>query len=268
VDVEDAPRTPRTRASVAYGITALLYVVGFLPSTASALHALAAPPTVTTAEGWAVLTTVTAQVSMDVGVTVLALLLAGRQGFGLRELGLRWPSSRRARRADVDLVALTLASGFAASWVAAGLGASGTAYGWFHNPIPLLVASLLAGPAEEIALLAVPVVLLRSAGQSFGRIAALILVLRVSYHLYYGRATPGVAVWVIVVLIAFWRTGRALPLVLAHSGWDLLAVVLRYGAPPATRALVMGLLLMVLVVMGLAYVHRLRRRPETTDVGS
>lgn len=268
MEVAEGPQTPRTRASAAYGIIALLYIVGFLPSTASALRTLAAPPAVTTAEGWVVLTTVTVQLSMDVGVTVLALLLAARHGFGLRELGLLWPASPPAWRTDVDLAALTLASGFAATWVAVGLGGvTGTAYNWFHNPMPLLVASLLAGPAEEIALLAVPVVLLRSAGQSFGRIVVLVLALRMSYHLYYGRATPAAAVWVLVVLIAFWRTGRALPLVLAHSGWDLLTVGLGYGASPATRVLVLGLLLLVLVLIGLARLLRPGRGPTTSGVG-
>ncbi|MDA4829716.1 CPBP family intramembrane glutamic endopeptidase [Kocuria rhizophila] len=82
-------------------------------------------------------------------------------------------------------------------------------------------SSAAAGFREEIFLLAVPVLLLRSAGQRWRLIIPLLAVLRVSFHVYYGPACVVLLVWAALAVVMFRYTQSVWPLVLAHSLYDV-----------------------------------------------
>ena len=48
----------------------------------------------------------------------------------------------------------------------------------------------------------------------------MVLVLRGSYHIYYGPGVVGILVWAALFYWIYLRTGNVLVLMVAHAGWD------------------------------------------------
>lgn len=80
---------------------------------------------------------------------------------------------------------------------------------------------LLAGPFEETLFLALPVVALRRGGYSWTTVCVVAVLLRVPFHLYYGWSALALAVWAVLMVALYRRTGTVVPIVLAHSTWNL-----------------------------------------------
>jgi hypothetical protein len=259
------------RPPAAYAWVVLLYLVAFLGSTTNAVllatgrvtpDLAAAAPT-----GWAAVATIAQLLGWGLGAVALALVVAGRYGFGPAEVGLRPAVGRAARMRDVNLAAVVVAGGVLTAGVMTAIAsvtgyavASGLGWSWYA-----VVLALLAGPLEEVVVLAVPVLLLRSARQPLWRIALLLLALRLSYHVYYGWPSVGIVVWGVVALTVYWRTGRVLPVVIAHSGWDVFLAALRVLPAALVGVAEVGVLL---VLAGLGLVALLRRlRPREPGPG-
>jgi hypothetical protein len=81
-------------------------------------------------------------------------------------------------------------------------------------------ASLAAGVVEETVVLAFVVTTLRQAGRPLAEIVIVAVLLRCSYHDYYGPGVVGIAVWATVFLWLFLRTGSIVPLIIVHFFWD------------------------------------------------
>jgi hypothetical protein len=99
-----------------------------------------------------------------------------------------------------------------------------------------LATSAGAGFSEEIAILAFPIVLVAALRPDLGRggtrvLVAVLVALRLSYHLEYGIAALALLPWALLSAIVYLRTRALVPLVLAHITYDvLLAVDLRVEA--------------------------------------
>jgi hypothetical protein len=99
-----------------------------------------------------------------------------------------------------------------------------------------VINSGMAGPAEELALLALVVVALRATGHSWAMVIATAIVLRVPFHLYYGWGAVGLSVWAALMVPLYRRTNAIVAILLAHAVFNTLS----YGGDVAL--LVKGLL--------------------------
>jgi membrane protease YdiL (CAAX protease family) len=81
-------------------------------------------------------------------------------------------------------------------------------------------ASIQAGVVEELVVLAFAVVTLRQAGRPLWEVTIVVLVLRGSYHIYYGPGVVGILVWAALFYWIYLRTGNVLVLMVSHAGWD------------------------------------------------
>jgi len=88
-----------------------------------------------------------------------------------------------------------------------------------------LLSALLAGPAEEIVVLIVPLIFLRAARWPWWAVITAAVVLRLMYHVYYGPAAAGLTLWAIGMIVVYLRTHAALGLVLAHSWYDAASTI-------------------------------------------
>lgn len=157
------------------------------------------------------------------------VLLAQRRGLPARTLGLvrhrqGGPSGpQQLRTAAWALLALV-----GGSLVTAAL-ATGDAGLPASPSVPLLAVELLhalqAGPIEELVVLAFTVVTLEQARRPRWEIVAVALVLRVSYHIYYGPGVVGILVWASVFLWLFVGRRSVVPLIAVHSSWDVVVTL-------------------------------------------
>lgn len=122
------------------------------------------------------------------------------------------------------------------------------------QPVLSAVQSVLAGPLEELALVAVPL-LLFGCRRSLPWFCAILVVVRVSFHIYYGLSIAvGIAVWAGLALLMYLRTGRILPLIAGHSLCNLLNVVQNMMNPESGLRKLALFLLMVPVLVGVILV--------------
>lgn len=168
----------------------------------------------------------TANIVRDVAVVLIAaaLIWAFRQYAGAAVQRATWKTS--VRTFPVGYTAVFL--GFS---VAAGLS---TILGLPANEFvtqsiddPLLTAlnvinSGMAGPTEELALLALVVVALRATGHTWPVVVIAAIAVRVPFHLYYGWGAIGLAVWAALMVALYKRTGAIVAIVLEHATFNML----------------------------------------------
>jgi membrane protease YdiL (CAAX protease family) len=161
------------------------------------------------------------------GVAVaLTVLLSARRGITPRSLGLGPPRNGQGgvaggtgfRMAVWALLALTVGSVITRLFATSGLGQPGVQ----DNSYTLYAtaASLAAGVVEETVVLAFVVSTLRQAGRPLVEVVIAAVLLRMSYHDYYGPGVVGIAVWAAVFIWLYLRTGSIIPLVVVHFFWD------------------------------------------------
>lgn len=127
------------------------------------------------------------------------------------------------------------------------------------------MTSALAGPEEEVVVVAVPTALLRRPGWSWPAVAAATLLLRVAFHLYYGWGTVGIAVWALIVWAWHARSGCLVGPMIAHSAVDLTGSGANAGT--AGQIVVSLCLPLAAVVLLVAVVRAARRSRTRTPVG-
>lgn len=99
---------------------------------------------------------------------------------------------------------------------------------WEHWwTVPLLIFHACAnGYAEEVVVIAWFMIRLRQLGLHHVWIILLPTVLRASYHLYQGTSAGlGNAAMGFIFAVYFWRKGRVMPLIIAHSLIDIIAFI-------------------------------------------
>lgn len=84
------------------------------------------------------------------------------------------------------------------------------------------ITTAMAGPAGELALVVVPVMLLRATNYGWATVAVTAVVLRVPFHLYDGWAALGLTVWALLAVALYRRTGSILGPILAHAAHNVM----------------------------------------------
>lgn len=172
----------------------------------------------------------------------LVLLLSERRGVSPATLGLRLqrkPDGRFAAGATTRVLAWAIFAQLLGGVVNALLQTG-------HLPTskpsaPALVFgvadSIQAGIVEELVVLAFLVVTLRQARRPLWEIALVALVLRGSYHIYYGPGVVGILVWAAIFLWIYLRTQALIPLIVTHAVWDMVGFLSQRWAAVAGFAL-------------------------------
>lgn len=84
--------------------------------------------------------------------------------------------------------------------------------------------SAMAGPSEELALLAVVVTVLRRAGYGWTTVCITAVAVRVPFHMYYGWGALSLSVWALLMVALYRRTGTAVPIALAHAFFNIAGI--------------------------------------------
>lgn len=171
----------------------------------------------------------------DLAPAALALYFLKLSGGGARAIGLDRTAPRRdlARSGKVVLYAFAgpilvigqLLGQYTPHHQLAGADSA-------HLPLPYLlpfvISSIGAGVVEEIVVLGFLCHRLEQRGWDGWRLYAVLIAVRVSYHLYYGLAAVGFAVWGGLMVLLYRRRRRLLTFIVAHVVWDTSAFVTSY----------------------------------------
>jgi membrane protease YdiL (CAAX protease family) len=177
---------------------------------------------------WAVFTPA---ILSELGTCVLAVLvtvlLSARRGISPQWLGFGWPRKRDGRpgaaqtlRIGVWAISALLVGGAVTGALSMGHKLGQPAHQDTSYVLFTVVASLTAGIVEETVVLAFVVTTLRQARRPLPEIVLVAVLLRCSYHDYYGLGVLGIAIWATVFIWLFLRTGSVLPLIFVHILWD------------------------------------------------
>jgi hypothetical protein len=151
----------------------------------------------------------------------LVILLSQRRNRSVADLGLairgRLSASVGIRAAAWATLALIVGA-----IVTTALASSGFPFGPNNNAYLTygLFSAVNAGIVEETVVLAFVAVTLSQANRSWHEIILVALLLRISYHIYYGPGAIGILVWAAVFLWLFRRTNSIVPMIIVHIGWD------------------------------------------------
>lgn len=167
----------------------------------------------------------------ELGTCVLAVLvtvlLSARRDIGARCLGFGWPRKpgggvavAQSLRIGVWAIAGLQVGGAITAALAMGNKLGQPAHQDASYVIYTVAASLAAGIVEETVVLAFVVTTLRQAGRPLVEVVAVAMLLRCSYHDYYGVGVIGIAVWAAVFVWLYLRAGSVLPLIVVHVLWD------------------------------------------------
>lgn len=176
---------------------------------------------------WAIYGTQAVDVCMQIALAVVVvLLLSARRGVGAGQLGLRVPRLDDGRLAVSQTVRIV-------AWALVGLIAGGIVNGIIQSGhLPTgpptapelvfgMVDSVQAGVIEELVVLAFVVVTLRQARRPLWEITLVALVLRGSYHIYYGPGVVGILLWAAIYYWTYLRFRQLVPLMVCHALWDV-----------------------------------------------
>lgn len=82
----------------------------------------------------------------------------------------------------------------------------------------------MAGPTEEAVLLGLVVTALRRSGYSWTVVGIVAVLVRIPFHLYYGWGAILLAVWALLFVALYRRTGTIVPMVIAHTVFNIAAL--------------------------------------------
>ncbi len=275
--VQPPPPSTPISAGRAYlevlAVFAAFFAAGIIAGAETFARAYPAP-----SGSWAVFVPATvtevATAALAVAVTVL---LSARRGITPRSLGFGlprnadgtaggWPAFRMAAWALVALNAGSVITG----QLAGGHHLVQPAHQHAAYLLYSTAASLAAGVVEETVVLAFAVTTLRQAGRPLAEIVLVALVLRCSYHDYYGIGVVGIAVWAAAFIWLFLRTGSIVPLIIVHFLWD--AVIFwsqQYRGVASVASLAAILIVLAAVISWLAEVYqRWRGQPPSGGTGT
>jgi len=176
---------------------------------------------------WVPLLFVIAEVVAQIGAAALVFYLLVRSGEGLSAINLG------GRRLRMDL-ALVLPVFLVVFLIPQWFGISVMSWADVHTfqQIGLdlspparfavyAVRGISAGILEEVVVLGYLVRRLQMRGMSVPAIVAIEVVVRLSYHVYYGPGIIPIALWAIVCVLVYLRIQRLLPFIIAHAAYDV-----------------------------------------------
>jgi membrane protease YdiL (CAAX protease family) len=171
------------------------------------------------------------ELSMAALAALVVILLSGNRGISRRALGLDLPRLANGRPAAGQVVRI---AAWAVSALAIGsLITDALATGKFPQPVRpdysyviySVASSFTAAVVEEMVVLGLVISALRQARRPLPEIVIVALLLRCSYHIYYGPGVAGIAVWAAMFIWLYLRTQSLLPLIAVHFLWDLAALL-------------------------------------------
>jgi hypothetical protein len=162
------------------------------------------------------------QIGLALAVVVL---LGARRGVTTETLGLRLPRRQDGRFAAGPATRILAWAVFAQ--VLGGVINAALQTGHLPTSKPnapelifSVADSLQAGIIEELVVLAFVVVTLRQAGRAWWEVTLVALVLRGSYHIYYGPGVFGILVWAALFYWIYLRSRSLIILMACHTAWD------------------------------------------------
>ncbi|HEX4864327.1 MAG TPA: CPBP family glutamic-type intramembrane protease [Acidimicrobiales bacterium] len=242
-----APELPPISAKRAYGEVLFVFSAFFLTGVIAAGLLLADRyKNVLNGASWALYVPQAVEVILQSGVAVvLVVLLCSRRGVSTADLGLRLQ-----RRADGRFAAGATTRILAWAIFAQVAGAIPNVLlqtGHLPTSKPSapelffgVAASVQAGIIEEIVVLAFVVVTLRQARRPLWEITVVALVLRGSYHIYYGPGVVGILLWAALFYWIYLRTQALIPLMVTHAAWDTVGFLSQRWAAVAAVALLVA----------------------------
>jgi hypothetical protein len=221
------PVLPAISTKRAYGEVLFVFLVMFATGILAAGLLLAGHyKDLQTNGNWALYSTQIVGVVTQIAIAVaLVLLLGERRGVSARTLGLTLPrhedgrigSGLLTRIAAWCIFALVLGGIINAVLQSGHLPTSQT------NTAAMFFAafdSIQAGVIEELVVLAFVVVTLRQADRPWWEVTLVALVLRGSYHIYYGPGVFGILVWAALYYWIYLRFRSLIPMMVCHVAWD------------------------------------------------
>ena len=248
----------------AYLEVLVVFGVFFGAGIASAAFALGGHNTDLSAFGWSdAIPDAIQQVATTVLCILVPVLLVRRRGLKAGDLGLAKPGTVRPSQ-GIRMAAWGVLALVAGGAVTTAL-AAGNNYPMAHS-IAYLTASLFhgaqAGFIEEIVVLAFVVVTLEQARRPRPEIITVALLLRVSYHIYYGWGAVGIFLWAAAFLWLFFRFRTIIPLIVVHSTWDVMVFLANEWAGVG-GLLVLGIFALFVTAFVLWLVDRSNRKVVT-----
>ncbi|OYC98394.1 CPBP family glutamic-type intramembrane protease [Microbacterium sp. Yaish 1] len=93
-------------------------------------------------------------------------------------------------------------------------------YDTFSSRLLGLADPMMAGPTEELVLMALVVTALRTAGYSRWAVCVTAVAVRVPFHLHYGWVALGLTVRALLIIVLHCRTNALFAIVLAHAAFN------------------------------------------------
>ena len=124
-----------------------------------------------------------------------------------------------------------------------------------------IATALTAGVAEEIVVLGYLVRRLEQRGLSPAAVVTIAVLVRISYHLYYGWGVLPILAWALASVLVYRRYRRLWPFIVVHALWDLGLILLPFfgGGELVVEVLLLG---PSTFVFWLLWRGRLARRPD------
>ncbi len=216
--------TPPLSALRAYVEIVVVFGAFFAAAIAAATFSLAGHDPLNPVRGWTQAVPASmSQVATTVLCVLVPVLLASRRGSGAADLGLIRPGTVKLST-GIRIAAWAVLALIVGAVVTGDLATGGLSEGPFSYPrLTLnLFHAAQAGFLEEIIVLAFVVTTLEQARRPRPEIIAAALLLRASYHIYYGAGVAGIFIWASVFLWLYLRFRTIVPLIIVHSSWDVL----------------------------------------------
>ncbi len=215
---------PRLTTRRAYTEVLLVFGLFFGASVAGAAFSVAGHSPSGAVAGWAQSIPSSMQ---ELATTILCILvpvlLVRRRGLAAADLGIATPGTVKLSQ-GIRIAAWAVLALIGGSIVTGLLATGKFPEGPFSYPNLMLnlFHAVQAGFIEEVVVLAFVVVTLEQARRPRPEIIAVALVLRASYHIYYGPGVLGILIWAPVFLWLFYRFRTIVPLIVVHSAWDVI----------------------------------------------
>jgi membrane protease YdiL (CAAX protease family) len=185
------------------------------------------------------------------GVAVaLVILVVRNRGLTTSDIGWRAPRAMRSGTASAYLAGLRLAAWGGLSLLLGSIVTSALESGTNNlhirggaDLVLGLAASVNAGFLEETVALAFVVTTLEQARRPVPEIYLVAVLLRSTYHIYYGPGTVGIMIWATGFVWLYRRSRSLWPLIALHIYWDLTSFMGQFN-----RAAGAGLLLVLVGV--------------------
>lgn len=224
--IQQPPPVGQIGARRAYGEVLLVWALFFAASVLAGAETLSgrypAP-----SGSWAVFTPAAiGEIASAVLALLVVILLSARRGVTSRYLGFGVPPRPDGKAAFVQTfrIGVWAIGALVVGTVITGALATGHLNQPTHQNGAYLLyataASISAGVVEESVVLAFLVTTLRQAARPLPEIVLVAVLLRCSYHDYYGPGMVGIAVWAAAYVWLYLRAGSVLVLIVVHFLWD------------------------------------------------